>query len=271
MILRGMAHVHSRWSYDGCHALHQIVGWAQARGLHFILTSEHTRTMTDDTMSAFVAQCDALTRASGILIVAGIECEATPDFVHVLGYGVRSLVRDRHVGSIATAVRAAGGFPVLAHPVYRNAAVYVSGTELDQLGGWEVWNGKADGPWYPGADALQRLAQLHRDGARLVPMAGADLHRLEADPGLVLEVECEARAAGDILRALQRGAHRIVGATWSFAAADPLREPPLSVHRLATLAALDIRRSAKRLNGWLAHRGLRAPASVAVAARRFLK
>jgi hypothetical protein len=34
MILRGMAHVHSRWSYDGCHDLDQIVGWAHARGLH---------------------------------------------------------------------------------------------------------------------------------------------------------------------------------------------------------------------------------------------
>jgi hypothetical protein len=271
MKLRGMVHVHSRWSYDGCHDLHEIVGRAQARRLDFVLMSEHTRTMTDDTMTAFVAQCDALTRASGILVVPGIECEATPDFVHVLGYGVRSLVRDRRVGSIATAVRAAGGFPVLAHPVYRDAAAYVSGPEFDLLGGWEVWNGKADGPWYPGADALRRLADLHRGGARLVPMAGADLHRLEADPGLVLEVVCETREAGEILRALERRAHRIVGAAWSFAAADPLREPPVSVHRLATLAALDIRRSAKRLNGWLARRGLRAPALVAGAARRLLK
>ena len=161
MKLRGMVHVHSRWSYDGCHDLHEIVGRAQARRLDFVLMSEHTRTMTDETMTAFVAECDALTRATGILVVPGIECEATPDFVHVLGYGVRSLVRDRRVGSIATAVRAAGGFPVLAHPVYRDAAACVSRGELDQLGGWEVWNGKADGPWYPGADALRRLADLH--------------------------------------------------------------------------------------------------------------
>lgn len=271
MILRGMAHVHSRWSYDGCHDLDEIVARATRRRLDFILMSEHNRTLTEETMSAFVAQCDALTRTSGILVVPGIECEATPDFVHVLGYGVRTLIRDRRFGAIAAGVRAAGGFPVLAHPVYRDAAAHVSTAELAQVGGWEVWNGKADGPWYPGTEAVRRLIELHRDGSRLVPMAGADLHRLEADPGLVLEVTCAARTADEILAALEGRAYRAVGVAWSFAAADPLREPPLTLRRIAAAAAVDVRRGAKRVHGWLARRGLRAPAVVAGAARRLLK
>lgn len=271
MILRGMAHVHSRWSYDGCHDLDEIVARASRRRLDFVLMSEHNRTLTDETMAAFVAQCDALTRTSDVLVVPGIECEATPDYVHVLGYGVRTLIRDRRAGAIAAGVRAAGGFPVLAHPVYRDAAAHVSVAELTELGGWEVWNGKADGPWYPGTDAVRRLMQLQREGAQLVPMAGADLHRLEADPNLLLEVTCEARTADEILGALRRRAYRVVGAAFSFAAADPLREPPLSLRRVAAAAAVDVRRGAKRMHGWLARRGLRAPASVAGAARRLLK
>lgn len=271
MIVRGMAHVHSRWSYDGCHSLDELVARATSRRLDFILMSEHNRTLTDETMTAFVAQCDALTQATGVLVVPGIECEATPDFVHVLGYGVRTLICDRRVGAIATAIRAAGGFPVLAHPLYRDAAAHVPPTELAELGGWEVWNGKADGPWYPGTDAVRRLVELHRGGSSLVPMAGADLHRLEADPGLVLEVTCAARTADEILAALARRAYRVVGAAWNFAAADPLREPPLSLRRVAAAAAVDVRRGAKRVHGWLARRGLRAPASVAGAARRLLK
>ncbi len=271
MIVRGMAHVHSRWSYDGCHDLEELVARATSRRLDFVLMSEHNRTLTDETMGAFVAQCEALTAATGVLVVPGIECEATPDFVHVLGYGVRTLIRDQRVGAIAAGVRAAGGFPVLAHPIYRDAAAHVPPAELAEVGGWEVWNGKADGPWYPGIEAVRRLAALQCSGARLVPMAGADLHRLEADPGLVLEVTCGTRSAGEILLALERRAYRVVGRAWSFAAADPLREPPLSVRRIAAEAAVDVRRGAKRLHGWLARRGLRAPASVAVAARRLLK
>lgn len=271
MILRGMAHVHSRWSYDGCHELEEIVTRATARQLDFVLMSEHNRTLTAETMAAFVAQCDALAQASGVLVVPGIECEATPDFVHVLGYGVRTLIRDRQVGAIAAGVRAAGGFAVLAHPVYRHAATHVPAAELSALGGWEIWNGKADGPWYPGSEAVRRLAALHREGTRLLPMAGSDLHRLEADAGLVLEVTCAARSADAILAALAGGAYRARGGAWTFAADEPLREPPLSVGRVAAGVALDVRRGAKRVHGWLARRGLRAPASVAVAARRLLK
>jgi hypothetical protein len=271
VILRGMAHVHSRWSYDGCHDLDEIVARATKRRLDFVLMSEHNRTLTDETMAAFVARCDALTEATGVLMVPGIECEATPDFVHVLGYGVRTLIRDRQVGPIAAGIRAAGGFPVLAHPIYRDAATHVSPAELAELGGWEIWNGKADGPWYPGTEALRGLVALQRGGARLVPMAGADLHRLEADPGLILEVTSAVRTAGAILSALERRAYRVRGRAWTFAAAEPLREPPLSVRRLAAAAAVDVRRSAKRVHGWLARRGLRAPASVAGAARRLLK
>jgi hypothetical protein len=271
MIVRGMAHVHSRWSYDGCHTLDEIVAHAQARGLDFILMSEHNRTLTDDAMATFADQCDAATAGTGVLVVPGIECEATPDFVHVLGYGVRRLVRDRTVAAIAHAVRAAGGLPVFAHPAYRDAAAHVPAAEVAELAGWEVWNGKADGPWYPGRDAVRRLAELHDQGVPLAPMAGADLHRLEADPRLVLEVTCEARSAADILGALARRAYRVAGSAWSFAAAEPVCEPPLSVRRIAAEAAVDVRRGAKRLHGWLARRGLRAPASVAGAARRLLK
>src|SRR5205085_4738856 len=118
MILRGIAHAHSRWSYDGCHHLAEIAAFAEAQGLDFVLMSEHNRTLDDDAMAAFVGACDALTRTTSVVMVPGIECEATPDYVHVLGYGVRTLVRDRTVGTIAAGIHRACGVAVLAHPVY---------------------------------------------------------------------------------------------------------------------------------------------------------
>ena len=271
MILRGLAHVHSRWSYDGCHTLAEIAGHARDRGLDFVLMSEHTRTLTDASMQALAAECDTLTAATGVLMVPGIECEATPDHVHVLGYGARTLVTQRTVGAIAGAVRAAGGFPVLAHPLYREAYTHVPRAELDELAGWEIWNGKADGAWYPSDDAIRRLVELRRTGAALVPMAGADLHRLEADPRIVLEVSSGACDAAAILAALGRRAYRVTGRAFTFAGSDPLRTPRRSPRRLVASAVLTARRRAKHMNAWLARYGLRAPAPVAHAARRLLK
>jgi hypothetical protein len=271
VILRGIAHVHSRWSYDGCHDLAEIARFARARRLDFVLMSEHTRTLTEATMAAFVAECDALSRTTGVLMVPGIECEATPDYVHVLAYGMRTLVRDRRVDAIASGVRAGGGFAVLAHPLYRDAFSHVRRAELDGLQGWEIWNGKADGCWYPSSAAIRRLAELRGAGASLVPMAGADLHRLEAYPGLIVEVTCAARDARAILDALGRCAYVMKGRAWAFAASDPLREPPMTPRRAAVTAATGLRRAAKRAHAWLARRGLRAPAPLAYAARRWLK
>ena len=271
MILTGIAHVHSRFSYDGVHDLKELAGFAHARRLDFVLMSEHNRTLTTESMAEFVDHCAALTRDTGVLMVPGIECEATPDYVHVLGYGTRELITARDVRAIAAGIRRSGGFAALAHPMYRDACASVPPVALDEIDGWEVWNGKADGGLYPSDASLRCLADLHRRGAALVPMAGADLHRLEAYPGITLEVRCESRDEAAILAALRARAFRIRGGAWTFAASDPLRMPPRSARRLAAGAAQGMRRRAKRLHTWLARHGLRPPAGMARAARRLLK
>lgn len=271
MILRGIAHVHSRWSYDGCHALDELASHARDRGLDFVLMSEHTRTLTADAVEAFARDCDALTAATGVLMVPGLECEATPDFVHVLGYGVRTLVTARTAGAIAAAIRAAGGLPVLAHPLYRDAARHVTRQELHDFAGWEIWNGKADGRWYPSDGAIGHLMELRRAGLALAPMAGADLHRLEADPGIVFDVSCAARDGAAVLAALGRGDYRVRGGAHTFTGSDPVRRPRRSARRLVAGAVLGVRRQAKHMHAWLARRGFKAPAPVAHAARRLLK
>jgi hypothetical protein len=271
VILIGIAHVHSRVSYDGVHDLKELADFAHARGLDFVLMSEHNRTLTAEGMADFVEHCTGLTRDTGVLMVPGIECEATPDYVHVLGYGTRELITARDVRGIAAGIRRSGGFSALAHPMYRDARALVPPAALDEIDGWEVWNGKADGGLYPSDASLRCLADLGRRGASLVPMAGADLHRLEAYPGITLEVIAPSRDEAAILAALRARAFRIRGGAWTFDAADPLRVPPRSAHRLAAGAALDVRRRAKRLHTWLARHGLRPPAGMTRAARRLLK
>lgn len=45
--LKGVAHVHSTYSYDGCPSLAEIVAFLNGRGLDFVLMSEHTRGLTE--------------------------------------------------------------------------------------------------------------------------------------------------------------------------------------------------------------------------------
>jgi hypothetical protein len=271
VILTGIAHVHSRFSYDGVHDLKELADFAHGRRLDFVLMSEHNRTLTAERMAAFVDACGALTRDTGVLMVPGIECEATPDYVHVLGYGTRELVTSRELPAIVAGIRAAGGFSVLAHPMYRDACGFVPVAALAEIDGWEIWNGKADGGLYPSDRSIRHLVEVRRAGRPLVPMAGADLHRLEAYPGITLDVRCGSREEASIFAALRACEFQIRGGAWTFAATDSLRVPPRSARRLAAGAALGVRRRAKRLHTWLARHGLRPPAGMARAARRLLK
>ena len=270
MRLRGVAHAHSTYSYDGCHSLREIVEFLRERGLDFVLMSEHNRTLGEAEVAACVAECDALSDER-FLVVPGLECEATPDHVHVLAYNVRALIGSRQALDIVRAARRLGGFAVLAHPHYRDAFTHVDQDTVDLLHGWEVWNGKADGGWAPPPSSVERHAALRRSHGRLLPLAGADLHRLESYPGITIEVDCEGRTAAAILRGLGEGSYVVAGRGFRFSGREPLRVPPGEPFTVLGTLTRGLRRWAQRLDRRLAHRGLRAPEPLYRLARRLLK
>jgi hypothetical protein len=269
MRLRGIAHVHSTYSYDGCHSLAELAAFFRAQGLDFVLMSEHNRGLSDTTVAAFVAECAALSDGS-LLLVPGLECEATPDWVHVLGYNVRRLISAREAPAIVAAIREAGGFAALAHPHYREASGLVDGVTVAGLQGWEVWNGKADGGRAPQPGSLDVYSALRRGQPRLMPLAGADLHRLESDPGIHLEVETAERAAEAILTALAGGRYRVIGRGFAFAAADALDGSMVPGDASAGLLRA-LKRTAQRLDRRFARAGLRVPEPMYRLARRLLR
>src|SRR4029453_4746907 len=64
------------------------------------------------------AECAARTDAR-LLVVPGLECEAAPDWVHVLGFNVRGLITTRSAAAIGEAIPSPGGFaapPPPPHP-----------------------------------------------------------------------------------------------------------------------------------------------------------
>lgn len=270
MLLRGIAHVHSRYSWDGVHPLAEIVGFLRDRGLDFALMSEHDRGLGDADVAAFVAECRALSDHR-FLVVPGIEYEATPDYVHMLAYNTRALIGAKETPALARAIRAAGGLAVLAHPHWRDGYTHVPEPTLDVLHGWEVWNGKADGGRAPRAESVRRHAGLVPAHPGLLPMAGADLHRLESYPDITFAVECGERSAEGLLRGLGAGRYTVAGRGFRFAATEPVPLPGGSLAVSLGAAARRFKQWAQRLDRGLARRGLRAPAPLYRLARRLLR
>lgn len=270
MRLRGVAHVHSTYSYDGCHPLAELVAFFRGRGLDFALLSEHVRTLDARAVTAIVAECRALSD-DRFLVVPGLEYEATPDFVHVLAYNVQTATGARDVPTIARTVREAGGLAVLAHPHYRRAFEHVPGAALGLLNGWEVWNGKADGRFAPDADNVRRHAAVRVAHPGLRAFGGVDLHRLESYADITLEVECGDRRADSLLDALARGQFDVAGPGLRFRgdAAAPLAGGSARAGLAET--ARTARRWAQRLDRRFARMGLQAPAPIYRLARRIFR
>lgn len=270
MSLRGVAHVHSTYSYDGCHRLADLAAFFRAERLDFVLMSEHNRGLTDERVAAFVAECAALTDAR-LLVVPGLECEATPDWVHVLGFNVRALITTRSAPAIVEAIRSAGGFAALAHPHHRDAAGHVDAATIRRLQGWEVWNGKADGGRTPRGASLDAYAALRGTQPHLMPLGGADLHRLESYPGIYLEVDSRERTAESILGALAAGTFRVAGRSFSFSAREALTASMLRSGGSAAMLIRSFKRWGQRLDRGLSRAGLRLPQPVYRLVRRFLR
>jgi hypothetical protein len=232
--------------------------------------SEHNRGLDAARVAQIVAECDALSDAE-FLVVPGFECEATPDYVHILGYDLRALVRGRDAAEICHELMAANAFAVVAHPLHRGGFAHLCPEALDLADGWEIWNGKADGRWFPSVESARRLAGLRADHARLLPLGGADLHRLESYPGIELQVECGGRSAGDVIAALRRRAYRIAGPAFGFAASDDLQLPRFAMAAMLGAVLPRVKRAASRLDRWAAGRGAAMPASFYRWTRRILR
>ncbi len=83
-ILRGVAHVHSTYSFDGRLPLPDLAGFLAGQGLDFVLMSEHVESLDPGKVRRFVADCSRLSNES-FLLIPGIEI----DELNALFYGIQ--------------------------------------------------------------------------------------------------------------------------------------------------------------------------------------
>jgi hypothetical protein len=174
---RGDLHLHTVHS-DGQYEVSQLITAAHARGLDFIVSTDHNTCSANRAWPAH--------RADALLVIAGEE--VTTRHGHWLAVGLpdhgwvdwRYAPRDGVFPRFAAEVRAAGGIVVAAHPAVPlpGSAWEFGYAHVDAL---EVWNGR----WNLDDEVSLRIWQrLLRLGRRVAAVGGSDSHGPRQPVGL---------------------------------------------------------------------------------------
>jgi hypothetical protein len=169
--LKLASHIHSSWSDDATSTLPRLVTTLSRAGFNGALVCDHDRTMTDERWRRAQRECADVSKASGFLLVPGIEYQDPDHVVHLPVFGaVEFYGRSPATSDLLPAAHGDGAATLFAHPARRNAHERFTSSWVSHLSGIEVWNRKYDGiapnPW-----ALKTAAEF-----QLNPFASLDYH-----------------------------------------------------------------------------------------------
>jgi hypothetical protein len=202
--IRGVAHVHSTYSFDGTLDLAQLGRFFRERGIDFVLMSEHVETLDPEKIAAFISDCERYSD-SGFQLIPGIEI----DDLNALFFGIQPVKPWVRVEDLARQLSASGALVAVSHPVKVKGGLPSVTESLAE--GVEVWNSRHDGKLAIDGRIIRFWLALRKSLQRpLAPLCGIDFHNRHDFVPLMYEVTCERLAAGDILAAIRAGRHRIV-------------------------------------------------------------
>jgi hypothetical protein len=204
MAFRGVAHVHSTFSFDGQMPLTGLADFLASQSIAFALLSEHVESLDAGKLKALVEECERLSTET-LLLVPGVEI----DNLHALFYNVSPVTEWRDETDLARQLAARGSMVVVSHPVKIRRGLPSAIAALFE--GVEIWNARYDGKLAADIGPITYWQELQRTMDRhLAPLCGIDLHnRLDFTP-LALEVECDHLDARSVLGALRSGQYRIM-------------------------------------------------------------
>lgn len=208
MIIRGVLHVHSLYSYDGKMTLSQLREVFLAQGLSFVCITEHSDFMTTESSRALIEECRNLSD-DRFIFIPGFE--VPHHNAHVLMIDCDTFFSQRaDTADVLAEWVGRSGFVVLAHPHRNNFKV---SSDLERvLGGVEIWNSQYDGKIAPRYDAVKYLHALRVKRKSLVATGGLDLHRAEHTRGPAIEMDVDRLYKDAVVDNLKRGRFTLVGA-----------------------------------------------------------
>jgi hypothetical protein len=201
---RGVAHVHSTYSFDGRLTLEELARFFRERDVQFVLMSEHVESLDPPKIRSFIEECGRYSDES-FLLIPGIEI----DSLHGLYYDVQPVVSWSDNESLARQLVSAGAMAIVSHPVkVRNGVPPITASMVE---GVEIWNSRHDGKLAPDGKMIQFWRSLRqRLGRQLLPLCGIDFHRKDDFIPLMFEVACENLDRRSVMTAIRAGRYTIV-------------------------------------------------------------
>ena len=263
-MLLGAIHIHSNYS-DGEFTLADLRQIFVSAGCCFLCTSDHAEAFDEEKLSDYISECQSLSDER-FQLIPGLEYECESR-IHILGYGVTSLMRTKDPVEVIRRINDLGGISVIAHPpnwAFESIELFGS-----QLRGIEVWNSKYDGRYAPRPSTFQLLHKMREHSPNLHAYYGLDLHWKHQFRGLYIRMNCVGFSRSDVLHALSSGNYCGVCADRKFPSSGRL--PSALIARFAAVhgRSSQFRRFAKRCMKFFDQTGLRLPVPIKAQLRRF--
>jgi hypothetical protein len=206
-MLKGAAHVHTTFSYDGKVEIRKLHALFASRGFDFVLLSEHLEHLDLTRIRQIFDTCAAVSD-DRCLLIPGIEI----DDLHILIFGIHRPESFTTPLALAEDAFRHRALVIVSHPVKLRRGI--PDAVLPMISGVEIWNTRYDGRRAPRPMSLALFRRLQRSPERhapgpLVPFCGMDLHRESDFSPVSLTVECAGRGAAEIVDAIRAGRVRI--------------------------------------------------------------
>ncbi len=199
-MFKAAIHCHSTYS-DGEFTLAQLREMFLAEGYDFVCMTDHAEWFDPEKLKAYVDECEALSDER-FRFIAGLEYECEQR-MHILGYGVTSLVETEVPQDVIQHIEDQGGVSVIAHPGDSMFPWIETFATLPT--GIETWNSKYDGPQAPRPRTFQLLHRLQQRKPGMKAFYGQDLHWKKQYRGLSNLVQCDSPTKTAVLSSLRAG------------------------------------------------------------------
>ena len=198
-MLKVAIHCHSTYS-DGELTLAQLRDVFIGQGYDAICLTDHAEWFDAMSLQKYLKECEELSDGQ-FCFVPGLEFECERR-MHILGYGVRTLVDSIDPEAVIRHIEKHDGVSVIAHP---GDSMFNWIESFDVLPhGIETWNTKYDGPLAPRPRTFQLLNRLQNRAPEMKAFYGVDLHWKKQYRGLFNLMDC-SRGSAAILEALHAG------------------------------------------------------------------
>jgi len=199
LIVRGIVHCHTNFSYDGEVGVSELSAMLRREGFNFVALTEHAEGKTEEDYKTFVHACQ---RASDekFIAIPGLEVRCR-EGVEIAGIGVSWIVGGGTADEAIAQIREVGGYAVWVHP-FKGGRWNGPFLDCDAV---EVMNGKLDSTVAPNLSLARSVRRDRRAGRRFHALFGLDFHSPEQPRGVWVECRVSEVTPGAIVKSLRQG------------------------------------------------------------------